>query len=542
MQRAPLQEDDLIFVCGFARAGTSWLRDCVASHPDVSRIPSEIVYRPDARTRVQMLLARRLRPINQRLAGFLSLQNTKGSAQNGRDEFLAEILDSIDKHKLPGPRFVSKAPANSMHLATLCRLFPHSKFLFIIRDPRDVLVSHQRGNRRWMEGANSTVEDCMEITEKYFRGYLEAEGLPNVFLIRYEDLHQDFHATLAKLYEFIGVSSDQSIIEEGFNNNRFASSTGRCYTEDRDAAARKGVVGDWSNLLAQSDLDWYKTSVFWATFMQRFDYDWSPVTYESIVTAMMEAGVHFIDEEELLEGTLDTTRPNVLLLHDIDLVDRGNRRNSILATARIEGVLGIPSIFNFLPLDDPRYRGTDRNGIVELIDELKRLSPASIGLHFNGTERFFPAGMESVGSDHPDIQQAIEYLHTQLDDYASYGITFRTGTAHGYGRGVKEPNNTSAIFRQELGKRGIRLFDNDLRLELKEKAAYRVRMHDVGGPITVWRFPTAGKINVANTYRQFDAGSLINFLTHPGNYDMLASKCMGLRINERRKRILAEAV
>lgn len=513
-----------IFVMGFARGGTSWVRDCIASHPDVEQIPHEMV-------------------IFRSLIDYpCTVSEDKELASVLRARISDELEQAVANIDTNARYYVNKAPANAPYLGKAAYLLPEAKFIFVVRDPRDVLVSHQRGNQEWMGDRNSKVDGCMEKTEKYFRGYLEAEGLPNVFLIRYEDLHQDFHATLAKLYEFIGVNSDQSIIEEVFNNNRFASSTGRRYTEDRDAAARKGVVGDWSNLLAQSDLDWYKTKAFWVTFMQRFDYAWSPVTYESIVTAMIEAGVHFIDEEELLEGTLDMTRPNVLLLHDIDLVDRGNRRSSILATARIEGVLGIPSIFNFLPLDDPRYQRTNRKDIVELIDELKRLSPASIGLHFNGTERLFSVGMESVGPDHPDIQKAIEYLHKQLDDYASYGITFRTGTAHGYGRGVKEPNNTSAIFRQELGKRGIRLFDNDLRLELQEKAAYEARMHDVGGPITVKRFPTAGKINVANTYRQFDSGSLINFLTHPGNYDMRASKCMGLRINERRKRTLVEAV
>lgn len=37
--------DHLILISGFARGGTSFLRDCLASHSKITQIPVEILYK-----------------------------------------------------------------------------------------------------------------------------------------------------------------------------------------------------------------------------------------------------------------------------------------------------------------------------------------------------------------------------------------------------------------------------------------------------------------------------------------------------------------
>ncbi len=533
MQCAPPREKDLIFVCGFARAGTSWLRDCVATHPEVSRVPSEIVYRPDARTRVQMLLARGLRPINQRLAGFLSFQNTKGSAQNGRDDdFLAEILDSINKHQLSGPRFVSKAPANSMHLATLCRMLPHSKFLFIIRDPRDVLVSHQRGNRQWMNGANSTVEGCMEKLKSYFDAYLDASGYSNLMMVQYEKLHQDFYVTMGRVFTFLGLTSTPAIVHSVYKKNNFVARTGRRNKEDPASPRRKGVIGDWGTYLSQRERDWYGKNPFWRDFLAAFGYSTHPLTYKGILSAMKEAGVRALDEAQLLQRTIDYQKVNLVLLHDMDSLTTVESRKSILRSAEIEGALGLASIFNFLPLDDQRYQSVSATDVLGLMDQITKLnSRAAIGLHFNAAERFFPTSTEDAGDDHPAMKMAVEYLHKQLDDYARLGVSFKLATAHGYGRGKKKPNNRdSRIFTNELIKRNVALFDNIIRPEMDAQASCCIKFTDVGGALSIREMPHAGMPDLADSYRVLPPGCLVRFLSHPGNYPIDRALALASRI------------
>jgi hypothetical protein len=131
----------MVFVTGFARGGTSWLRNCLAFHPDIAKIPVEMVLFREHGSNTQ------------------AIEN--------------EIEAALEKYHLDAPHFVNKAPANAPFVGKACRLFPETKFIFIIRDPRDVFVSHKRGNQKWMRGANSTIQGCLEKTEKYFKEYAE---------------------------------------------------------------------------------------------------------------------------------------------------------------------------------------------------------------------------------------------------------------------------------------------------------------------------------------------------------------------------------
>ena len=175
-----------------------------------------------------------------------------------------------------------------------------------------------------------------------------------------------------------------------------------------------------------------------------------------------------------------------------------------------------------------------------MIDEVKRLSPrAVIGLHLNVAERFFPAEMDDVGNNHPDISKAIEYLHEQVDAYEKAGVEFKTATAHGYGRRKKTPNNRDTPqFTTELAKRGIRIWDNDLRPAVFTAASHMAHISDVGGAVSLRNFPNNGSPIDAETYRRFPPGSILHVLLHPGNYDIRKPLALGIRTNTPDREVL----
>ncbi|UCD74897.1 MAG: sulfotransferase [Phycisphaerales bacterium] len=489
----------MIFVTGFARGGTSWLRDCIAFHPDVGKIPGEMVLFRDH------------------------------SAD--REGIARQIEQAIIKKEVSGPYYVNKAPANAPHVGHACRLFPESKFIFIIRDPRDVFISHKRGKQKWMGGENSRVAGCMKKTRLYYEGYLQARDEPNILLVTYEQLHQDFHATIKVVFEFIGLRIDKTLVDACYEKNNFWNLASR-NVEDRDKGRRKGVVGDWVNFLTHREEAWYHKQRYWRDFMAQFGYDWRKVTYESILKAMKEGGVIPMTEDMILEGQLHPDRPSLILLHDIDLLTTPESRQGVLDIARIEGELGMASMFDFLPLDDARYQPLQPRDIVEIIHQIRELSPRSgIGLHLNATERFFPIDAPEADESHELIPEAIACLHHQIEQYREHGIEFRLATAHGYGRRDLEPNNASAVFRTELGRRGIRMFDKDVRRGINKRVTHKARLDDVGGALSVRLFPHAGRVDDAESYRRFPGGSVIHFLIHPGNYPIHKPLTLGLRMN-----------
>ena len=495
----------MIFITGFARGGTSWLRDCVAFHPDVKKIPKEMV---------------------------------AFGENNNAESIQSSIAEAIEENSLgDSPFYVNKAPANAPHIFKGCELFPESKFVFIIRDPRDVLVSHKRGFQKWMGGKNSTVDGCMGKIKKYFEGYKSSAKFENMLLVRYEDLHQNFHQVIGEIYEFLGLYFDKKLLNECYQNNNFTAKSGRNNVEDRNAAARKGVIGDWRNFLDKKELNWFKKNDYFKVFMDSYGYRWNDITYRSILEAMVDGGVKSIALDNLLNLKLNQKSPNLLLLHDVDLLTTKEARDGVREIAKMENDLGLDAVFNFLPLDDSRYGKLSPSQVIDIIHEVKELHPqAEIGLHVNATERFFPAKREEVfGIEHPDIARSLKYLDEQIEAYAKEGIEFRFGTAHGYGRRKKEPNNASELVRTRLLKHGIRLYDDDLRPSIQNLASHEARLHDVGGALTVKRFPSAGQVDVAETYKAFKPASLINFLIHPGNYDIHRPLLLGTRVNNIRK-------
>jgi hypothetical protein len=408
-------------------------------------------------------------------------------------------------------------------------MFPEAKFIFIIRDPRDVFISHKRGTRDWMGGKNSTVDGCMEKTRIYYEGYLQAKDEPNVLLVTYEQLHQDFHEAMRRVFGFIGLSVTDDLLLDCFDQNNFWNVASR-NIEDRDAVRRKGVVGDWVNFLSDKEAQWYRQQTYWREFMAEYGYSWDAPTNERIFAAMSEADVNWLSEENLFQQRLDPVRLNVLITQDIDLLDE-KVLPSILNTAELEAKYDIPGMFFFLPLDDFRYKAFKPTKILEIIRQIQAMSPElRIGLHLNAAERFFPADFPDVGNDHPGIAEAIGYLHQQVDAYETQGIRFRLATAHGYGRRKKLPNNRDTpVFGEELARRGIRIWDKDLRKAVFRNVANVTYFADVGGALAMRDMPNNGSPINPETYRRFPPSSLLHLLLHPGNYDVLRPLSLGVR-------------
>jgi hypothetical protein len=501
----------MIFVTGFARGGTTWLRNCIGTHPKISRISSELVlFRDHVSDRSAM----------ERI-----------------------VEQKITDQNLQSDLFVEKSPANAPFVDKAVKALPESKFVFIIRDPRDVFISHKRGTKEWMGGANSTVDGCMKKIRHYYEGFERAQGARNLLLVRYEELHQDFHATMKRIFEFAGVAATPDILDACYEQNNFWTVASR-HVERRDEAERKGVVGDWVTFLEDAEAAWFQKNSFWSAFMDRYGYTWAPVSYPRMFQAMAAAGATAMSENDLLNKRLDSAHLNVLLCHDIDSLRLKYSYESILHGAREQARLKMPSMYFFLPMDDSRYAGVKPAKIIEFIRQLQSIHPAAgIGLHLNAAERYFPAGMDDAGDEHPDMTKAIAYLHAQVDLYEQHGIKFRVATAHGYGRRKKKPNNRdSQVFTDELQKRGIAMWDTVLRPQVFEIASHVAHIADVGGAISARDMPTPGDLADSETYRAFPPGSLVHFLIHPGNYDLRKPSTLGRRNNIQVKRLASSGI
>lgn len=144
------------------------------------------------------------------------------------------------------------------------------KAFFVMRDPRDVLVSwyySSKFSHPLMGNLGRVREDLNRLSEPdgllYCIDYLNEFGLfaaqrswanadrkdPNVLPIRYEDLiADDAQAAFERLLRHCDIRLAGSELEAVLSTYRFEKISGRQRgQEDRAAHYRKGVAGDWRN-------------------------------------------------------------------------------------------------------------------------------------------------------------------------------------------------------------------------------------------------------------------------------------------------------
>ena len=156
---------------------------------------------------------------------------------------------------------------------------PDIRMLLIIRDPKDMVVSYFFHEKRLSDSSPRTffpwiVRGNTEFEQFYWRQgrkqirkmlkFLNAwTGVaPNLFITRYELLHEDFHAELARMACFLNCNltpADACHLQERTSFRRFKNhSTTECSTQ-ADHFFRKGQISDHKNyftpaMVADADL------------------------------------------------------------------------------------------------------------------------------------------------------------------------------------------------------------------------------------------------------------------------------------------------
>lgn len=75
----------------------------------------------------------------------------------------------------------------------------------------------------------------------------------DIYVVRYEDLTDDFDNTMTAMLSWLNLRCNTEILAEIKARSSFETMTGRERGESADAVARKGQVGEWSDVLSDFD-------------------------------------------------------------------------------------------------------------------------------------------------------------------------------------------------------------------------------------------------------------------------------------------------
>ena len=193
-----------VFLVGFPRSGTTLLDQILSSHP-------RLVVLEEKETLQDIL-----RDFVTSDVGLEQLAALDAAAlESYRQKYWVRVAQAMPERD-PSKLFVDKLPLNTLFMPLIARLFPAVRFLFAVRDPRDVVLScfmRAFGLNEAMRNfltLSGTAELYAEVMQIGIRSQQRLNG--QVHLIRYEALVDDLDREARRLCEFLGLDWDVAML------------------------------------------------------------------------------------------------------------------------------------------------------------------------------------------------------------------------------------------------------------------------------------------------------------------------------------------
>jgi hypothetical protein len=228
--RAPAAAPRPIFVVGCPRSGTTLLRLILDSHPAISAGPE-----------TRFLWG--IRALEERnwptLEGFgLSLDEWHAQVRT-----LFESLHLRYAQHQGKVRWADKSPDYALMLDYIDTLYPDAQVIHIVRNPRDVIDAWRR-----FYGVKS-VHRAAQAWVRYVgaaHGFAGRQPADRVTELRYEDLVRDPEPTLRQLFDWLGESWSDHVLEFAEQPHSFGAPPLRVEDEkwaQRNAKLRTTSIG-----------------------------------------------------------------------------------------------------------------------------------------------------------------------------------------------------------------------------------------------------------------------------------------------------------
>jgi len=158
-----------------------------------------------------------------------------------------------------------KTPDNVLHFPQLAAIFPQAKFLHVLRDGRDCVVStwfhNLRVNPEETQRRYPTMHDFVAFMAKSWAVYadrglrFQAAHPQRCMTMRYEDLVENPRETMTRVFQFLSVDVSLAILRRCVEAGKFETMSGgrQPGVEDRTSFLRQGLPGNWRQHLTEED-------------------------------------------------------------------------------------------------------------------------------------------------------------------------------------------------------------------------------------------------------------------------------------------------
>jgi hypothetical protein len=261
-QLQPLRR--IALLCGHPRSGTTLLEQVLDSHSDITSAEETKAMHDDAYLPL-------IRDFPEGTSILQALDSVPPSIiRNARENYF-RCIELFLRRKIAGRLLVDKNPSLNLMIPMVVRVFPETKFLIALRDPRDVIISC------FMQALPPTPISFAYLSlEGTVNQYANVMGfwldmLPRMgnqwMYVRYEEMIHDLPVVAKSTLDFLGLGFEESVLK--FYEHARAK---RVISPSRDDVKKplyKTAVGRWRNY--QKYLEPYLPTL--ERFVKAFDYN-----------------------------------------------------------------------------------------------------------------------------------------------------------------------------------------------------------------------------------------------------------------------------
>lgn len=195
---------------GFPRTGTTLLEQALAAHPGLVDSPERAVFSRDIFPAMHQLHGQG--PLTLDVLRAIPVERLVRQRRCYWD-----AMEAIQGEPLAGRVHLDKNPNHTSLIAGLIRLFPESRFLFALRDPRDVLVSVYLRYFPLTEFSAGllTLGSACQMYASDMNIWLHMRGLlaESALEFKYEETVTDLPGQARRALEFLGLAWDDQVLD-----------------------------------------------------------------------------------------------------------------------------------------------------------------------------------------------------------------------------------------------------------------------------------------------------------------------------------------
>ncbi|MDX1406104.1 MAG: sulfotransferase [Woeseiaceae bacterium] len=228
-QEAAYRGENLVFIFGPPRSGTTWVLRLLSEHPRViAATETNLGIDTKERATLETNIFNEDRPFTdaqiRRRFHCLSLQNSE------------RVI-------------VEKTPIHLLFADRIREVFPEAAFVLVDRDPRDIvhsLVCVGRDPNSWWKGAPDNVRDAIKLWRLYAKEAQRVRQQHSPFTVTYEELSRNPSEPLYKLLDALGLET------EAVDQIVHAAADGKGIPIP--GVFRRGRVGAWQSELSPEEI------------------------------------------------------------------------------------------------------------------------------------------------------------------------------------------------------------------------------------------------------------------------------------------------